>query len=309
MKKLTVAFSLLSLVALAGAQDDALPTAPPADAAAIQKINGLGGNAMPLAANTNLLSVNFSLAGAKIDDPALESLKAVSEQILTLNLANTSVTDAGLKVLTGMKNLRRLHLEKTAVGDEGLAALKGLGELQSINLYSTKVTDKGLAHLAGLKKLKSVYLWQTAVTDAGQAELANAIPGLYINRGIDPPAKVVEIAAPTLPAPAPGAAPAAAPAAGFASIKDVMALHKGKESFLANILAGKGTDDDLKKLVSAYEVMAAQKPPKGDEANWKTLTAAALGAAKEAQAKKDGALDKLKAATNCKACHDVHKGK
>jgi len=80
---------------------------------------------MPLAANTNLLSVNFSLAGAKIDDPALESLKAVSEQILTLNLANTSVTDAGLKVLTGMKNLRRLHLEKTAVGDEGLAALKG----------------------------------------------------------------------------------------------------------------------------------------------------------------------------------------
>jgi len=78
------------------------------------------------------------------------------------------------------------------------------------------------------------------VTDAGQAELAKAIPGLYINRGIDPPAKVVEIAAPTLPAPAPGAAPAAAPAAGFASIKDVMALHKGKESFLANILAGKG---------------------------------------------------------------------
>ena len=77
----------------------------------VQKINALGGGAMPLAANTNLLSVNFSLAGAKIDDAALESLKGVSEQLVWLNLANTSVSDAGLKVLSGFKNPRRLHLE------------------------------------------------------------------------------------------------------------------------------------------------------------------------------------------------------
>ena len=311
MKKLSIGLAFLSMFAFAGAQEDQLPTAPPADAAALQKINALGGGAMPLAANTNLISVNFSLAGAKIDDAALESLKGVSEQLVWLNLANTSVTDAGLKALAGFKNLRRLHLEKTAVGDEGVSSLKSLAELTYVNLYSTKVTDKGLASLAGLKKLKNVYLWQTAVTDAGAAELAKAVPGIYINRGIDPPAKVVEIAAPP-PAEKKEEKkeekPAAA-AAGFASIKDVMALHKGKESFLANILAGKGSDDDLKKLVSAYEVMAAQKPPMGDEANWKTLTAAALTAAKDAQAKKDGALDRLKAATNCKACHEPFKPK
>jgi hypothetical protein len=307
MKKLSIGLAFLSAVAFAGAQEDQLPTAPPADAAALQKINALGGGAMPLAANTNLISVNFSLAGSKIDDAALESLKGVSEQLVWLNLANTGVTDAGLKSLAGFKNLRRLHLEKTAVGDEGVSSLKGLSELTYVNLYSTKVTDKGLAALSGLKKLKNVYLWQTAVTDAGAADLAKAVPGIYINRGIDPPAKVVEIAAPP-PAEKKEEKPAAA-AAGFASIKDVMALHKGKESFLANILAGKGSDDDLKKLVSAYEVMAAQKPPMGDEAAWKTLTAAALGAAKEVQAKKDGALDKLKAATNCKACHEPFKPK
>ena len=263
---------------------------------------------MPLAANTNLISVNFSLAGAKIDDAALESLKGVSEQLVWLNLANTSVTDAGMKSLAGFKNLRRLHLEKTAVGDEGLASLKTLGEITYLNLYSSKVTDKGLANLAGLKKLKNVYLWQTAVTDGGAADLAKAVPGIYINRGIDPPAKVVEIAAPPTPAPTP--APAAAPAAaGFASVKDVMALHKGKESFLANVLAGKGSDDDLKKLVSAYEVLAAQKPPTGDEGSWKNLTGALLTAAKDAQAKKEGAIEKLKAASNCKACHDPHRPK
>lgn len=196
MKTLAFALAFLSTAAFVVAQEEQLPTAPPADAAAVQKINALGGGAMPLAANTNLLSVNFSLAGSKIDDAALESLKGVSEQLVWLNLANTAVTDAGLKGLAGFKNLRRLHLEKTGVGDEGLASVKGLAELTYLNLYSTKVTDKGLANLAGLKKLKNVYLWQTAVTDGGAAELAKALPGLYINRGIDPPAKVVEIAAP-----------------------------------------------------------------------------------------------------------------
>jgi len=302
MSKISIALAFLSVVALAAAQEEQLPTAPPADAAAVQKINALGGGAMPLAANTNLISVNFSLAGSKIDDAALESLKGVGEQLVWLNLANTAVTDAGLKGLAGFKNLRRLHLEKTGVGDEGLASVKGLAELQYLNLYGTKVTDKGLASLAGLKKLKNVYLWQTAVTDAGAADLAKALPGLYINRGIDPPAKVVEIAAPT-------PAPAAAPAAGFTNVKEVMALHKGKESFLANVLAGKGSDDDLKKLVGAYEVLAAQKPPTGDEGSWKNLTAALLAAAKDAQAKKEGAIEKLKAASNCKACHEPHKPK
>jgi hypothetical protein len=306
MKKLSLALTFLSLVALAGAQEEQLPSVPPADAAAIQKINGLGGGAMALAANTNLISVNFSLAGSKIDDAALESLKGVSEQLVWLNLANTSVTDAGMKGLAGFKNLRRLHLEKTVVGDDGLASLKNLGELTYLNLYSTKVTDKGLSSLGGLKKLKNVYLWQTAVTDGGAAELAKAVPGIYINRGIDPPAKVVEIAAPPAP---PAAPPPAAAPAGFTNIKEVMALHKGKESFLANILAGKGSDDDLKKLVGAYEVLAAQKAPKGDEGSWKNLTSALLTAAKEAQAKKEGALDKLKAASNCKACHEPHKPK
>jgi hypothetical protein len=122
------------------------------------------------------------------------------------------------------------------------------------------------------------------------------------------PAKYIEKVKEFKKAAAP--APAAAPIPDkFANTKEVMALHKGKESFLSTILAGKGSDADLKKLVSAYEVMAAQKPATGDEASWKKLTAAALEAAKDAAAKKEGSLDKLKAATNCKACHDVHKPK
>jgi hypothetical protein len=93
------------------------------------------------------------------------------------------------------------------------------------------------------------------------------------------------------------------------SIKDVMALHKGKDSLLNKVLAGMGTDDDHKKLVEAYEALAGLKPPKGDEASWKEKSAALVAAAKEVAEKKAGAVEKLKAATNCKGCHTAHKGK
>ncbi len=92
------------------------------------------------------------------------------------------------------------------------------------------------------------------------------------------------------------------------AIKDVMGMaHKGKDSMLARITAGKGSDDDHKKLLSMYEALAKFKPPQGDEKSWKDKTDALVAAAKEMVEKKAGAVDKLKAATNCKACHTVHK--
>jgi len=186
MKKLTLIVSALALVASAGlAQDDGLPKVGAADAKALEKLGQSGALAMPLAANTNALQVNFSMAGSKINDAVLADLKPVAEQVVWLNLAGTSVTDAGLAQLGGLKNLQRLHLEKTGIGDAGLEHVKGLSELRYLNLYSSKVTDKGLASLSGLKKLRNLYVWQTAVTEAGAEALAKAIPGLDVNRGVD----------------------------------------------------------------------------------------------------------------------------
>jgi hypothetical protein len=91
------------------------------------------------------------------------------------------------------------------------------------------------------------------------------------------------------------------------SIKDVMALHKGKESFLAKITSGGGSEDDHKKLLAAYEVLPGLKAPQGDEKSWKEKTEALVAAAKGVVEKKEGAMDKLKAASNCKACHSVHR--
>jgi hypothetical protein len=94
------------------------------------------------------------------------------------------------------------------------------------------------------------------------------------------------------------------------SIKEAMAAtHKGDDSLVKKIQSGKGSDEDHKKILEIYEFLATQKPSKGDEASWKAKTAALVAASKDLVDKKAGAAEAFKKASDCKACHSVHKGK
>jgi hypothetical protein len=91
------------------------------------------------------------------------------------------------------------------------------------------------------------------------------------------------------------------------TIKAVMkAAHKG--GLMKKVADGKASDGEKKQLVEFYVALAANKPPKGDEASWKEKTAALLAAAKDAEAGKDGAGAALTKAANCMGCHSAHKG-
>ena len=93
------------------------------------------------------------------------------------------------------------------------------------------------------------------------------------------------------------------------TIKQVMkAAHTKMTGLKDKVVGGTATAEEKKSLLECYEALAANKPPKGDEADWKTKTAALVAAAKDAVDGKDGAADKLKAASNCMACHSAHKG-
>ena len=94
------------------------------------------------------------------------------------------------------------------------------------------------------------------------------------------------------------------------SIKEAMtSTHKGDDSLVKKVQAGKGSDADHKRLLEIYEFLATQKPSKGDEASWKAKTSALVAAAKDLVDKKAGAAEEFKKASDCKACHSVHKGK
>ncbi len=92
------------------------------------------------------------------------------------------------------------------------------------------------------------------------------------------------------------------------SVKAVMeAANKGKESLYNKVVEGKGTPEDAVKLSEYYQLLPGMKVTKGDAKSWTEKATALAAAAKDVADKKPGALEKLKTAGNCKACHSVHK--
>jgi len=144
----------------------------------IKKIEAAGGRVAQISSADSTREVSFYLAGKKVEDQHLKDLGVVKD-VVWLNLANTGITNDGLKEIAGLK-LQKLHLEKTGIGDAGLAHLKDMSELEYLNLYGTAVTDEGLKQLTKLSKLKRLYVWQSKVTKEGMKSLEKQIPGLQV---------------------------------------------------------------------------------------------------------------------------------
>ena len=145
---------------------------------AIKSVRAAGGRVLQISAADPTREVSFYLAGKKVGDEQVSNVGSI-ENVIWLNLANTEVTDSGLKHIAGMK-LQKLHLEKTGIGDAGLAHLKDMSDLEYLNLYGTSITDKGLKHLSKLSKLRRLYVWQSKVTETGMKALEKQIPGLKV---------------------------------------------------------------------------------------------------------------------------------
>ncbi len=82
---------------------------------------------------------------------------------------------------------------------------------------------------------------------------------------------------------------------------------KGQPSLLITILQGKASRQDKEKLLDLYTALGQNKLPRGDAKSWKGKTEALVNAARSILAEEKGAGEKLKNATTCMACHDVHK--
>ncbi|MFO0864013.1 MAG: hypothetical protein U0744_05060 [Gemmataceae bacterium] len=74
-----------------------------------------------------------------------------------------------------------------------------------------------------------------------------------------------------------------------------------KGGLCAKVASGKASAEEQKQLVELFEAMCENKAPKGEQKAWVSKCEALIKAAK------DGDGKALKAAANCKACHDVHK--
>ncbi len=61
-------------------------------------------------------------------------------------------------------------------------------------------------------------------------------------------------------------------------------------------------------MLAYYQDLAKNKPEKGELSDWKKRTDAMVKAAQDVVDGKPGATQELGKATNCKACHQLHKG-
>lgn len=282
------------------------------------KMAALNASLMPLAQDTEQLRLGVINAADKFGDKELALLAPVAKHVVWVDLARSQITDAAAETLAQMVNLERLHLENTKFSDAGLAKLAALPNLEYLNLYGNKVTDGGIAALAAAKALKKLFVWQTGVTQNGAKALEAKVSGLKVNVGLSE----AEIAKLTAPPPAPPAAPAPAPApakadpkaakpaaAGSDVIKTAMKqYHKPEDALCKKVSGGTASDAELATMLKAYQDMCAATPPKGDKAAWVKKNQALIAAVKKIQAKDATGVAAYKAAVNCKACHNEHKG-
>jgi len=101
--------------------------------------------------------------GVLKDLPALEYLDL-----------DTGVTDAGLKEVAQLSNLRWLRIRTGGFWGPGLAELAQMPRLERLCLWGkTQITDRHIAHLEGLTQIKSLTLWAgcSNLTDAGLASI------------------------------------------------------------------------------------------------------------------------------------------
>ncbi|MBX3073820.1 hypothetical protein KF913_07835 [Candidatus Obscuribacterales bacterium] len=115
-------------------------------------------------------------SGSKVLERENEADILVQEQV-NKNLQTTEIafehyelTDAGLKYVGKLTNLKNLSLGFTRISDSGIKYLVKL-PLESLSLCSTDITDGALDHIARIKTLRYLNLSETNITDEGIQKL------------------------------------------------------------------------------------------------------------------------------------------
>ncbi len=114
--------------------------------------------------------VGLDFSSAQITDAELKLLAEMTN-VREIDLTGTPVTDAGLKELQGLAGLELLWLNGTKVTDYGLESIAGMANLKSLGLANTSVGDEGIRRVAGLTKLEYLLLAHTQITDTGMEHL------------------------------------------------------------------------------------------------------------------------------------------
>jgi len=118
----------------------------------------------------------LKLGGTNIGDSVLRAVGGL-RQLETLEVGGTAISDVGLLEVKNLTSLKSLAVggEASSITDEGVAVLRGFRQLQALSLRSTQVTNAIGPILAMLRSLEELDLSKTAV-DSGVVEDMGRLP-------------------------------------------------------------------------------------------------------------------------------------
>ena len=117
-------------------------------------------------------------------DEDLEKLMMIAPHIISLDLTDSKVTNAGFNYISKMPNLKKLFLEGVqGIDSAGITKLKESKNLEYLNLIRVKLESSVIDVLISLETLREVYLFDTGLDESGISKLKSERPKIFVNSG------------------------------------------------------------------------------------------------------------------------------
>lgn len=165
----------------------------------INALQAAGVMVVPVAANSNYISVNL-INLTTISDSVILLLQQIQPQLIWMKADYQPASPKLISAIAACKQLTRLSWTNGKLTDIDVAAFRSLSALQYLNLSNNPISREALIPLQNISDLQSLYLWNTKITGKEIVNLATQFPHTQIDSGNY---KLAMIAADTIPVKAP----------------------------------------------------------------------------------------------------------
>jgi uncharacterized membrane protein len=149
------------------------------DPSIIKKLNNPYRTVQQISASKPYIAV---FLGSKKDFSSrdLTELRGIANQVTSIDLGNSNVTNKDVEAIAQFKHVQKLHLQNNPIEDQAIAPLKNLEFLELLNLSGTKVSDKAIQEISKWGNGKKLYLYNTSVSNAAIQSLKTSRPDLQV---------------------------------------------------------------------------------------------------------------------------------
>ena len=139
---------------------------------------------LPIVGDKGLQVISSVDPELAMKDEDLEKLMIVAPHIISLDLTDSKVTNAGFDFIAKMPNLKKLFLEGVeGIDSKGISKLKESANLEYLNLIRVKLESSVVDVLISIEALREVYLFDSGLDESEINKLKSERPKVFVNSG------------------------------------------------------------------------------------------------------------------------------